>query len=168
MITESAYANARQLLFLLPEEIFKLWFDERIKANGWPPNQGVWQGTLRDKSIQYWTKLHWEKTLMKLDYNLLTNSSKEIIEGLIEANFHNKINDYSLLLNDSMSRIKSIIDYFKKYSKLPSPLILIYENRKYEIIDGSHRIAVFFFLQSICKNNIKLNNEHESWIGKIK
>jgi hypothetical protein len=159
----NSYTTARHLLPQMPEEIFSLWFDGRIKANGWPPNGVAWKGALREKSIEYWAKLQWNKCLVKIDYDLLTELSKEIIDSLTEANFHNKPNYYSDYLPNSKSRLDKITKFIKINSKLPNPLIFIYENGKYEIVDGSHRLTAFFQLQK--PNN--LSRKQEAWIGLV-
>lgn len=162
------YVAARQLLQQMPEEIFELWFDDRIKKNGWPPYREIWKGTLREKPITYWTKLQWKKCSVKIDYDLLTELSKEIICGLTEANFYDKLNSYSFYPNDSKFRLNRITDYIQKYSKIPNPLIFIYENGKYEIVDGSHRLTAFFQFQKFSRKKGNLSCKQEAWIGEIK
>lgn len=166
------YIAVRKLLPQMPEEIFKLWFDGRIEANGWPPKGPSWIGALREKPMTYWVNLQWKKCSVEINYDLLTKPSKEIISGLTEANFNNKINDYSLCPGlNSNKKLIDIINYIKKHFKLPNPLIFIYDSGKYEIVDGSHRLTVFFLLQKISKERkerMALNNMQEAWIGEIK
>ena len=166
---DNPYIAARKLLPQMPKEIFKLWFNGRIEANGWPPSGPSWVRALREKPMTYWAELQWKKCLVKIDYNLLTESSKEIICGLADANFNNKINSYSLYPGlNSKKKLIDIINYIKKHYKLPNPLIFIYANRQYEIVDGSHRLTAFFQLQKLSKERMELDNTQEAWIGEIK
>ena len=166
---DNPYIAARKLLPQMPEEIFKLWFNGRIEANGWPPSGSSWAGALREKSITYWVRLQWKKCPVKIDYNLLTESSKEIICGLTDANFNDKINGYNLYMrHTSKQKLKNILNYIKKHYKLPNPLIFIYANRQYEIVDGSHRLTTFFQLQKLSKERMELDDTQEAWIGEIK
>jgi len=79
----NAYQEARQLLPKMPEDIFRLWFDERIDANGWPTVGLAWQGALRNKPFELWQKLEWEKRIVSLNIDGFTTSAKGIISGLI-------------------------------------------------------------------------------------
>jgi hypothetical protein len=162
------YYNARQLLPKMPEEIFKLWFDGRIDANGWPPVGAAWQGALRNKPFNIWQKLEWEKRNVVLNINRFTPSAKHIINGLIEANFNGVPNIYSLWIQDSKKRILSIMEYIKINKALPGSLILMEDGGYYEIVDGSHRLAVFFALHSSPKIKQILQEEYEVWMGFIR
>jgi len=163
----NTYHNARQLLPKMPEEIFTLWFDGRIDANGWPPVGAVWQGALRNKSFEIWQKLEWEKRTVVLNIERFAPSAKDIINGLIEANFNGIRNIYSLYLPDSRKRILSIMEYIEINKALPGSLILMEDKGYYEIVDGSHRLAVFFALHA--NPNVKqiLREEYEVWMGFI-
>ena len=156
------YLEARKLFPKIPEEIFTLWLDERIETNGWPIERTFWKGALRSKPIPYWTELEWRKTSIKIDYSLLTVNSQKIIDGLFAANFEGEMNEYHEIVSElgSQKRFKKIGEYIKKNGKLPNPLIFIYENGKYEIIDGCHRLTLFLLLKS-------LNTFQEAWVGTL-
>jgi hypothetical protein len=160
----SSYQEARKLFPKMPEEIFKLWLYGRIDSNGWPPQGVRWDGALRLKTLSYWGKLNWKKSLVKLDMDSLTESSQKIIQGLVFANFCGIKNDYSDQMgDDSKKRIEQIISYAEKHSKLPNSLIFIYENGKYEIVDGCHRLATFFWKNEYFPSDLL----HDAWIGEI-
>ncbi len=53
--------QARALLPNIPDDVYALWFDGRINANGWPPIGAAWRGVLRSKSIDYWKNLQWRE-----------------------------------------------------------------------------------------------------------
>lgn len=158
------YHNARQLLPKMPEDIFRLWFDGRIDANGWPPVGDAWQGALRNKSFEIWQKLEWEKRVIFLNVDIFTLAARGIINGLIQANFKGVPNIYNIIPN-SKERLAKILQYIGMHGKLPGTLILMEDNDRYEIVDGSHRLAVFFALQSNPKFEQFLQREYEVWMG---
>ena len=158
----NAYKHARQLLPKMPEDIFRLWLDGRIEANGWPPVTSVWRGALREKPFEFWQQLEWDRRIVSLSIDKFTSAARGIINGLIEANFMGIPNDYSMTLADSKERIANIIEYIASHGSLPSTLILMEDNACYEIVDGSHRLAVFFAVGADAQ--IK-RQKHEIWLG---
>ena len=164
---DGAYSEAREILPNMPEEIFTLWFDGRIKNNGWPPVTNTWAGALRGKDLEYWKKLVWKKETVKIEYGKFTAKSQHIISGLIEANFLNEPNIYSLYLHNSKVRISKIMSHISAHKKLPDPLILLEDNGCYEIVDGSHRLAVFFALSGNHNLKLLLEDTQEAWIGRL-
>lgn len=157
--------EARQFLPNMPEEIFTLWFDGRIKSNGWPPNSRIWQGALRYRPLHYWRTLQWEKQRVKLDFEKFTESAKGIVTGLIGAVFNNILNAYSDPALDSKSKIFNVLEYVKENNILPKPLIFLQEDNLYEIVDGSHRLAVFFALHSHQNTKSILDETQLAWVG---
>ena len=159
------FKQARTLLPCMPEEIFELWFDGRIRANGWPPFSPTWQGALRNRPISEWMKYHWKRELIKLEINRFTDMAKDIIYGLIEAKILNIPNEYSSYPKDSRERMTSIIEYIKMNRSLPKPIILLKDGPQYEIVDGSHRLAIYFALRSNEINDGFLATDQDAWVG---
>lgn len=150
----------------MPEEIFQLWFDGRIEANGWPPLSNAWVGALRDRPLNYWERLNWKIETVSLDFNSFLPPAQRIVNGLIEANINGIENDYSEIGNSRL-RIKNILDYIQTNRSLPRTLILLCENAAFEIVDGSHRLSVFFYLKTQGFSDDLLPKEQEIWIGEL-
>ena len=159
------FKEARQLLPNMPEEIFTLWFDDRIKSNGWPPNSQMWQGALRYCPLHYWRNQQWEKKRVKLDFEKFTVLAKDIVNGLAGAVFNNILNAYSDPILDSKSKISNILEYVRENNILPKPLIFLQEDNLYEIVDGSHRLTVFFALHSHQNTKSMLDETQLAWVG---
>lgn len=164
--TRRSNRQARELLPNMPEEIFQLWFDGRIEANGWPPISDTWMGALRDRSLDYWRQLSWKKEIISLNLCSFLPPAQRIVNGLIEANIYGIENEYSEIGN-SRPRMKNILDYVQANRTLPGTLILLRENGALEIVDGSHRLSVFFSLKAQGLGDDLLPREHEVWIGEL-
>ncbi|MFC1645769.1 hypothetical protein ACFL2Y_01145 [Candidatus Omnitrophota bacterium] len=158
----SHYLEARKMLPKMPEEIFKLWLDGRIRSNGWPPSGTNWQRALRNKPINFWQKLDWNKRIIALRFEIFTEATKNIIRELIDARFFGKANSCSDIKGSS-ERMSKIIEYIEENNALPGHLILMKDGKFYEIVDGCHRLAAFFKL----KVKINIKDNLEVWMGFI-
>lgn|GEM_PF-1377939 len=158
--------QARVLFPNIPEEIFTLWLDDRIEANGWPPITSVWDAAFRYKDLRFWHRLDWSKRTIKLDLQDFTRLSQEIINKLIEANFLGRPNDLSACMGDASRRkLKSILEYMTLNQTLPGSIILFRDGHLYEIVDGSHRLAAFFLFSQIGWQPLQ-EAEITCWIGE--
>jgi hypothetical protein len=163
------YSAARQLLLNMPEEIFDLWFDGRIEANGWPPGRGVWEGALREKPITYWQSLVWSKQTVVPRFTNLTAPTQRIITELTLASFHNTSTDVGRYMGkQSKDKLSRIFDYVQTYRKLPNPLIFLLDGSLFEIVDGCHRLALFFHLRNNTRTSHLLSPYQEAWVGEWK
>lgn len=152
----------------MPEEIFQLWFDGRIKANGWPPNSSGWCGALREYSFAFWTELRWSKETLILGQKRFTAKTHEIVEGLIAANFHGAHNLYSSYMGDeSKLRIKNILEFIKTQHRMPGALIFIEDNDELELVDGCHRLATLAELKRKEVSDAMITTQVDAWIGRI-
>ncbi len=159
------FSQARQFFPNMPEEIFTLWLNERIINNGWPPNRDIWKGTLRYHPLDFWKTLKWEKRKVKLDIDKFTESAKGIINGLIGAVYFNIHNAYSDPALNSKAKILRITKYVKENKILPKPPILLQEGDLFEIVDGSHRLVVFFAAHSNQNTKFLLAETQPVWVG---
>jgi hypothetical protein len=66
----------------MPEQLFSLWLDERIEANGWPPTTARWQQVLCFKSLRFWQGLNWKKGELDLAQAQLGRCVERIINSL--------------------------------------------------------------------------------------
>lgn len=60
-----------------------------------------------------------------------------------------------------------ILDYIQANRTLPGTIILLRENESLEIVDGSHRLSVFFSLKSQGFSDELLPKEQEVWLGEL-
>jgi len=165
---KTPYAEARQLFPNIPEEIFSLWLDGRIEANGWPPRTPTWERVLRHKPISFWQALVWSKEDVKLELDRFTLEARTIVASLILAKFsgwENRVSDY--MGSQSPEKMRSILEYLGTHHRLPDPIILFRDGLSYEIVDGCHRLAVFFLLQQRLGANSPIRDEQVAWVGEL-
>ena len=159
---EKEIADARRMFPDMPEEVFE-WFKGRIEANGWPAVGVDWRGALRKKSIEYWQQLVWRKQEVELGYERLTGATQNIIKLLYEAHFLSKPNFFSR--EHGREKIVDILKYVGENNALPSNLIFLKENHLYEIVDGCHRLTVFFALKWLDNTEVVLDYTQSAWVG---
>jgi len=160
------HLQARMLFPSMPEEIFNLWFDDRINVNGWPPHGGLWRGALCRRPIGFWKELEWTKKTLHLQFNKFTQFSKTIITSLILAYFLGAPNSLSLDLGDaSKHRLQDIRSCLEANGIFPNPIILLQEGDRFEIADGCHRLAVFSYLRHYTVPNHPLQEAQLAWVG---
>jgi hypothetical protein len=150
----------------MPEEIFQLWLDDRIRTSRWPPVTVEWQGFLRQLPFRYWQILEWQQCEVDLRFEHFTSSARNIFDGLVSANIFGVQNEFSSYLQDSKSRIQSIYAYIQEFRALPSTLILLDLGQQLEIVDGCHRLATFFYLKNNGVPDDILPIRQSAWVGR--
>lgn len=161
----SPLQQAREMFPLMPEGVFECWLDERIQSNGWPPSGSRWNGALRGRPISWWQQLSWSRELVELRYDLLAPGTQKIIQGLHDANIRGIRNEYSRYLDDSRERMRSILVYVQKTGGLPPGLVFIENENCLDVVEGCHRLAVYF----ACRwtgECLDLRPREEVWVGR--
>ncbi len=165
---EEAQAQARRILRHMPEEVFELWFDERVSSLGWPPAGTRWDGVLREMSLSQWRQLRWTKQPVVLDQSQLHPGTIHIINGLTEAYFVGIPNAYSADMGTgSIVKLQRILQYIGEYHQLPSTLIFVKKGHLYDIVDGCHRLTAYLNLRAIPAADEQLPDAQVSWVGAI-
>lgn len=150
----------------MPEEVFRLWFDDRIRANGWPPVNLPWLGALREFPLSFWARLKWDLETVMLNYDELTEKARDIVDGLIQANFYGASNEYSSYLDNSKQRLNRILEFVKIQHQLPSSLIFVEVSGLLEIVDGSHRLAAYFEMKRNGVSEPMISSQTKAWVGR--
>lgn len=157
--------EARDLFPNFPDEIFTLWLDGRVRRNGWPPKTPTWRLALRKRSIRYWQSVRWEERKLALDSLDFARPAQRIIDGLIEAYEHHRPTAYCV--PDSQRRLRDVLAYIDTHRCLPSKVLLLHELHRYEIVDGSHRLAMYFALRARGWGHDQLLPEQEAWVACV-
>ena len=165
MSFEAAKLEARRLLPQMPEEIFRLWLDGRIEANGWPPFGSIWENTLRNHPLPVWQCFQWKKEMLRLNLDNLSPATLEIVCGLARAYTDNIQNAYTIYVEDSHERFALIENYMRQHQQLPSTLIFLTDKSTFDVVDGCHRLAVFFSWRNNPEFRDLISGSQIAWVG---
>jgi TPR repeat protein len=165
MSFEAAKLEVRRLLPQMPEEIFQLWLDGRIEANGWPPFGSIWENTLRNHPLLVWQRFQWKKEMLRLNLDNLSPATLEIVCGLARAYSDNSHNTYTRYVGDSHERFASIENYMRQHRQLPSTLVFLSDKSIFDVVDGCHRLAVFFSWRNNPEFRDLISDGQIAWVG---
>lgn len=162
------HQQARQLLPRMPEEVFAIWFDERITENGWPPFSRVWTGTLRHRSFAEWQQFTWRKQEVAFDLALFNADARNIVTGLIDANVFGRTNIYTMELPHTRESFTHAYTQLNARGRFDEPVILISTDNVFDIADGCHRIAAYVAVQrGFLESVTAVHDEQTTWVGSI-
>ncbi len=145
-------------------EVVLAWLTERASYLRWPPAGREWFGVLRGRSVTEWQALRWETRPLLLDFASLTSESQRVVTGLANANFCGVKNEYSEL-ECSGSKLAEIACFIRENHRLPGDLIFIDDDGLLEIVDGCHRLTLFFMLKQAGLDDVALETEYLVWVG---
>lgn len=159
-----------------PEEVIHDWIQPYAKTEGWPPQlgddgipMGRWRYLLGLRPMAKIQALTWQVEDRALDVADLAAGEEGKIVGLLRAAILKEQNIYSEIGN-SEERMVRIIQHVKETGRLPSAPTLISKADGLQIVDGNHRIAVYFFLTgraaSGVPNAIPIDPQQRYWIGR--
>ncbi len=75
-------------------------------------------------------------------------------------------------MSDGPERFNSCCTYMKEHGVFPQPIMLLSTPNGYDVLDGNHRLAAFFYLYGYFNIEnaeipcLKVANEQEVWIAK--
>jgi hypothetical protein len=161
------FEAARQTFSNMPEEMFLLWLDDRIRSNGWPPNGPEWEGFLFGLSVEYWQQLKWELKAVQLSTQNLCHSSQQMVFHIIDACVNNNNNIMVQYIPSIRERFQGILQYIAQNQEVPKPLIFLQLGGCYEIVDGSHRLSALETLRLNEATSHLAPTEYTAYIGSI-
>ena len=162
----NAFCEARDFFSDMPEEVFILWLDVRIRTNGWPPSGVEWQGFLFGHTIQFWQNLTWSRERVFISESRLAEKSAALVDQVIEANLLECFNKIAQYVPDTKQRFASIVDYIKVNRDLPKPIVLLDVCGRFEVIDGCHRISAYTALRKIPEGAALLPETIDAWVAR--
>lgn len=160
------FQNARMTFPNMPEEVFTLWLDGRILANGWPPKGIEWAGFLLGKSVSEWQQINWTKRKVSISWEALGVLSQQNVNMLIDGNVNERSNLMTAYIPDTKERFRSITKYALEHQNVPGTLVLLKSGTKYEVIEGNHRVAVLIALQNFKDTKEKIMSPQTAWVGE--
>jgi len=160
--------QARRDLPHIPQEVFELWLDERIRAHGWPPLGDAWERTLAGLSVDHLRSLRWVKDYVALRPADLAPRSLEHAVRILDADIHGRQNAETAAIPDSARRFAAIWEFISSAARLPAPLVLVSTFDGYEVVEGNHRIAAMLWAAAQRGREGFFPNPVEAWIGAIR
>ena len=165
---ETPLADARRDLPSVPEDVFRLWLDARIRANGWPPDGAHWDRIFFGRSPGFLKDLKWVKQLLVLTPEDFGPNSLERAIEILDANLRAKKNSVARQVPDTRERFESALGYIETHASLPEPLVLLSTLEGYEVCEGNHRVAAM--LAAAVRRGLPgfFPRRVEAWIGAIR
>lgn len=148
----------------MPADVFDSWLVERIESAGWPAQGSRWNALLGGYSVEEWSRFTWSKEQLDLKSLEFSEDTLKIISGLSAARFENEKNAYTNIEN-SAARMQAIHDHIESTGRLPGSMLLI-DGRPWEIIDGCHRITMYFSWLNQNKLSSKIQRIQEAWVAR--
>ncbi|WP_227459687.1 hypothetical protein [Cupriavidus pauculus] len=130
---------------------------------------GRWRYLFGLRSMAEIQALTWQLEERALQVADFAAGEEGKIVGLLRAAILKEQNIYSEIGN-SEERMIRIIQHVKETGRLPSAPTLIAKADGLQIVDGNHRIAVYFFLRGRVANGvpnaIPVDANQRFWIGR--
>lgn len=161
-----------------PEDVVEQFLLPYAEELGWPPGKcendpsNHWKYILRLNDLTYWRQVRWNKKTLKLFPLKLLPKDLEIVVGLMRANVQGQINIYSITMPNSKERFERICTYLKNEGVYPRTVAIEQIGDRFRIIDGSHRLAAYFYLRGWFKIEddkvpcLSVMEEQEYWVAK--
>ena len=162
-----------------PNEVLVEWLVPYAEMLGWPPSpdcrscpSGRWQGILSRRPVAFWGQVRWREENRSLEFADIDVKSQLHLCGLRDAHVLDRKNAYSEI-SDGKQRIKRIMSYVLHHGTLPSALILLDTGSQVEIIDGHHRLVVYFlnrdpmFRKALPTGAAEFDPRLHKWIGRF-
>lgn len=161
-----------------PDEVLADWLLPYAESEGWPPREdedgrllGRWYYLLGGRPMGFYRSLKWSLEYRKITLEDLAPEELSKVAGMVRGALGER-NLYSESIKNLGARFMSIVEYVKDTKMLPKPPTIIGGGDGLQIIDGNHRMAVYFlFTGSLGKPNghsfWPIESEQPFWIGTV-
>ncbi|MBU1181670.1 MAG: ParB N-terminal domain-containing protein [Proteobacteria bacterium] len=130
-----------------PDEVIRDWLLQYAKAYGWPPELDVdgvpsngWKLLLDSRPLSFFQMLDWKKECKHIPINEIAIKSQEALCMIFDSVISKRQN----ILN-SKRRFENIVSNIKSNGLIPKVPALLFDNNKYFILDGNHRLAAYYY-----------------------
>jgi hypothetical protein len=155
--------DIRQLFPGMPDDVVA-WLEARVASMGWPPVGMQWYGVLRGRSVDEWTALRWERRTIVPKPSGFTRDTLLVCEGLHDVVFNGVQNEYSVI-GCSRDKVASVAAYVRDQHAIPGTLIFLDDGGRLDVVDGCHRLMLYFALKARGATDEVLMPECDAWIG---
>ena len=142
----------------MPDEVFNAWIAPFIEQIGWPfasTNDSLgktrWKYLLARTPLTVWHSGSWR--LISLDAkNALTDPMQEVMfREIIKSGVSHGVAS-GANLEDTEKRFKACADYVRIHNTIPSPIVGVFCEGLFKILDGSHRLSALFHVKGFCSH----------------
>ena len=145
-----------------PDEVIKEWLLPFAEEEGWPPRLGFdsvpldrWRYLLGLKPFNVLKNLDWKEEYCHISIHDIEPNSQKSLIWIFESAILGKHNSMSNTISDLENRFKSVVKYIQSHGKMPKPPVLYFENGKYFIFDGNHRLSAYYYAFGYFKVEVK-------------
>lgn len=162
----------------LPDEVLDSWILTEAENRGWPPsNQNNWRYLTRpehrENILAHWQSMTWSlETLALCPVRLLHPRSVSDFQWMIQDVFLGIPHEYARKL-DSKTRVERAMSHLESAGSFYDPPILFFNEDRYEVLDGNHRIVAYLYLIGALRKiipqsvpNPKVTLEQKCWVAK--
>jgi hypothetical protein len=162
-----------------PDDVLIDWLLPYAKSEGWPPQldtnglvKGRWRYLLAGRPLAFYQGLRWSLETGRIAPKDLAKTEIPKIAGMVRGALGEK-NIYSASIPNLGERIGSVSTFVAKTGRLPGTPTLIELSDGFRILDGNHRMAVYFLLMGDCgappaaMQFIPIEEEQSFWIGRL-
>ncbi len=162
-----------------PNQVLNEWLVPYADMLGWPPSpdchsypSGRWEGILSRRPVAFWAQVRWREESSPLEFGNVDAKSQSHLYGLRDAHVFDRKNAYSEI-TDGKQRIKRIMSYVLQHGTIPSAVILLDTGLQLDVIDGHHRLVVYFlnrdpmFRQALPQGIAQFDPTLHKWIGRF-
>ena len=135
-----------------PEEILEDWLTPYANSEGWPPANGLdsiprdrWRYLLGGRTLAQLRSIEWQEHNRHLSIHELRDDYKQICVDMVLGAVQKQINLYSSSIPDLSERFNRILGYLREHGTLPKPPVLLSSESGFQVLDGNHRLAAYFY-----------------------
>lgn len=137
----------------MPDEVYDMWISPIAKEYGWPfvsvtesLEETKWKYVLARTPLEIWFRCEWELMEFQLSVIPFSDGSRMSVGSLIQRCKEGRDTIFAGV-SGSEERFKACADFIAANNRLPKPIVGLIRNRKFEIMDGNHRIAALLSLR---------------------
>jgi len=156
-----------------PHEVIHEWLLPFAEDEGWPPDAPRWRYLMFNNDLGYWRATDWNLELTAYENVRFTAGGEDQLARLLGAYVFNQNNEYFQQLGARWrERFQFQLNQLTTSGTLSSPPVVLERHGTIDIMDGNHRIAAYYALHHLLKNQGVENVERiikrqSTWVGRL-
>lgn len=163
------YHSVANDLTNFPLPVIEQWFEHAV-SHGWPPTLdaqgfpiGRWGTILANRTLGFWRGVTWALERARLYPADLDDESETMAADLRNAYLLGLPHPQHIPIADSSARIHRFVGTVLATGRMPVPPILFFTASGFEVLDGFHRLAALFHVQT---GGGKTEPLHDVWVAR--